>query len=74
MRKENYLMLSFGLVLLLIGYVMMSCEGIDFQNFRGEIHSPVRIRFAPFCCMSGYLVVGLSLFADRLKRRTSKVS
>ena len=74
MKKENYLMLACSFALLLVGYCLMCGEGTDFHPFRGENYSPQRIRYAPLCCMAGYLFAGLSLFADRLKRRRSKVS
>ena len=42
---------------LLPGYALMYGDGSDFQHFRPEIFSPLRIRTAPLLCLAGYLLI-----------------
>ena len=57
----NYKLLGLGLVLLVLGYVLMSGGGSDDPYvFSDEIFSFRRITLAPFIILSGY---GTILFA-----------
>ncbi len=57
----NYKLLGLGLVLLVLGYVLMSGGGSDDPNvFSYEIFSFRRITLAPYIILSGY---GTILFA-----------
>lgn len=56
--KENYIILSVGLVLLVIGYLLMMGGGSDDPNvFSEAIFSARRITVAPIVVLLGYGVV-----------------
>jgi hypothetical protein len=66
--KKNYLILALGLVLLIIGYALMSGGGSSDPNeFNGEeLFSSRRITLAPIVVLLGYVVVGLAImFRDK---------
>ena len=57
----NYKLLGLGLVLLVVGYILMSGGGSDDPNvFSEEIFNKRRITLAPYIILSGY---GTILFA-----------
>lgn len=60
--KTNYLILSAGLVLLVIGYLLMMGGGSDNPNvFNEEIFSIRRISVAPIVVMLGYAVIFVAI-------------
>lgn len=60
--KTNYLILSAGLVLLVIGYLLMMGGGSDNPNvFNEEIFSIRRITVAPIVVMLGYAVIFVAI-------------
>ncbi len=56
--RINYIILSVGLAVLLIGYLLMTGGGSDDPNvFNEEIFSARRITVAPIVVMLGYAVI-----------------
>ncbi len=74
MKKENYLMLACGAILIVLGFVQLSGYGESSGDFGNDVYAPHRICCAPWLCMFGYLCVGLSLYIDLLKPRERKDS
>ena len=54
--KENYIWLCVGIVLLVVGYVLMSGGGSDNPNefHADQIFSAIRITLAPITVLVGY--------------------
>ena len=59
--KRNYVILIISLILIIIGYVLMSGEGSTPAAYNPDIFSKLRICIAPIICLLGYLlnVVGI---------------
>ena len=59
--KKNYILLSVGAILILIGYIMMSGKGSTLTAYNPDIFSNLRIGVAPVICLIGYLmnIVGI---------------
>jgi Na+/H+ antiporter NhaC len=59
LEKQNYLIIIAGVVITLLGFVFMAGGGSDDPNVfnEEELFSPVRIRFAPFMVILGYIIV-----------------
>ena len=59
--KRNYVILIISLILIIIGYILMSGEGSTLAAYNPDIFSRLRICFAPIICLLGYLlnVVGI---------------
>ena len=57
-NKENYKWIAIGVLILIVGYIMMSGGGSDNPNeFHDEIFSSRRITFAPITVLLGYGVI-----------------
>ncbi len=56
--KTNYKVLIIGVIIIVLGFVMMSGGGSNDPNvFNEEIFSARRITFAPLAVMIGYVVI-----------------
>ncbi|MBR4591457.1 MAG: DUF3098 domain-containing protein [Bacteroidaceae bacterium] len=55
--KINYLILLLGIVIVVIGFILMSGDGTTEQAFNPEIFSDTRIKVAPVVCLVGFLTV-----------------
>lgn len=59
--KTNYLLMGLSVVLIILGFILMSGGGSSDANvFNEEIFSPTRIRSAPIVCVLGF---GLMIYA-----------
>ena len=55
--RENYMLMIIGLVVMIIGFVLMSGGGSDDPlKFNPEIFSPRRITVAPIVIMLGFII------------------
>ena len=54
--KRNYVILTIGSILTIIGYILMSGEGSTLAAYNPNIFSGIRIRIAPLLCVLGYLL------------------
>ena len=60
--RVNLLILVGSLLLLIIGYLLMSGgASTDGVTFNPEVFSPMRIRVAPLVCMLGYAGIAVSI-------------
>lgn len=63
--KKNYLLIITSVVLLILGFILMSGGGSDNPDvFNPEIFSAVRIKVAPLIVMAGFI---LMVFAILIK-------
>lgn len=57
-NRQNYLLIALSVLLILVGFVLMSGGGsTDPQVFNEEIFSPRRIRIAPIVCVAGFMLM-----------------
>lgn len=54
--KRNYVILIISLILIIIGYILMSGEGSTLAAYHPDIFSETRICIAPLVCLLGYLL------------------
>ena len=60
--KQNYILIGISLVLIVLGFVLMSGGGsTDPEVFNEEIFSTRRIVVAPILCTLGFLVMVVAL-------------
>ena len=73
--KKNYIILGIGLVILMIGYLLMSggaATSADEFN-AAELFSTRRINVAPTVVLIGYIVVGVAImYRDKSGSLTQK--
>ena len=68
--KKNYLLIIASVILLILGFSIMSGGGSDNPDvFNPEIFSVVRIKIAPLIVMSGFI---LMVFAILIKNDNQK--
>ncbi len=61
--KKNYLIMITGLLLIAIGYIIMSGGGSDDPNvYNPEIFSYNRIRLAPLLIIAGFVIQIFAIF------------
>ena len=59
--KINFIMLAISMVIVVIGFVMMSGASSDTTQYNPEIFSAMRIKVAPVVCFVGFvsIIVGI---------------
>ena len=61
MKRINYIVLIIGIVIIILGFVLMSGEGTTDTNFCPDIFNDVRTKVAPAVCLLGYLLCGSAI-------------
>mgnify|MGYP001015497666 CR=1 FL=1 len=67
--NTNYIIFAVSIVLIIVGYLLMSGPGSNQSVFNPDIFSTMRIRIAPVICLFGYLliIVGILFIPFRKK-------
>ncbi len=55
--KKNYLLLAIGMLIVLVGFVLMSGSGSSEGVFNPDIFSARRIKVAPLVCLFGFVFI-----------------
>lgn len=53
--KKNYILLAIGMVVIILGFILMSGSGSSEGTFNPEIFSVRRIKIAPVVCFLGFI-------------------
>lgn len=53
--RTNFILLAVGMVIVIIGFILMSGGGTDDNSFNPEIFSAMRIKVAPVVCFVGFV-------------------
>ena len=53
--KVNYILLAIGMIIIIIGFILMSGSGSNETVFDAEIFSVRRIKIAPAVCFFGFI-------------------
>lgn len=53
----NYILLGVGIVIIIIGFILMSGEGTTEEMFNADIFSDTRIKVAPITCLFGFIFI-----------------
>ena len=56
-EKKNFILLAIGMVIIIVGFILMSGSGSNENAFNPEIFSATRIKLAPLVCLAGFLFV-----------------
>lgn len=66
--KRAYRILGLGIVLIILGFMLMSGGGSNDPNvFNPAIFSPMRIRVAPTLVLAGFTVLVVAILATKKK-------
>lgn len=55
--KVNFIMLAISMVIVVIGFIMMSGSSSDVNKYDSDIFSPMRIKIAPVVCFIGFVSI-----------------
>lgn len=53
--RTNFILLAVGMVIVIVGFILMSGGGTDDNSFNPEIFSAMRIKVAPVVCFVGFV-------------------
>lgn len=53
--RMNFILLAVGMIIVIIGFILMSGGGTDDNTFNPEIFSAMRIKVAPVICFIGFV-------------------
>jgi hypothetical protein len=56
-NKKNYILLAIGMVIIIVGFILMSGSGGTEEAFNPEIFSARRIKLAPAVCFAGFIFI-----------------
>lgn len=55
--RTNFILLAIGMLIVIIGFILMSGSGSTETTFNPEIFSARRIKVAPATCLFGFLFI-----------------
>lgn len=55
--KTNFILLAIGMIIVIIGFILMSGSGSTETTFDPDIFSARRIKVAPVMCLFGFLFI-----------------
>lgn len=55
--KVNFIMLAVSMVIVVIGFILMSGSASDTTNYNPEIFNATRTKVAPIVCLVGFLSI-----------------
>ena len=64
----NYVLLGVGIVIIVIGFVLMSGNGTTEQMFNADIFSDMRIKVAPMTCLLGFILIIAAILVKPKKK------
>ena len=53
--RANFILLSIGMIVVVLGFILMSGTGSDETAFNPDIFSSMRIKVAPVICFIGFV-------------------
>jgi hypothetical protein len=55
--KFNFILLAVGMLVVIIGFILMSGPGSTESSFNADIFSPMRVKVAPVVCLVGFVSI-----------------
>lgn len=68
--RTNFILLTIGMAIVIIGFILMSGSGSDESHFDPSIFDARRIKVAPLVCLFGYLFM---IFAIVFKPKSREI-
>lgn len=56
-ERKNFILLAIGMIIVIIGFILMSGSGSNEGYFNPDIFSVRRIKVAPVVCLFGFLFI-----------------
>ena len=55
--KTNFILIAVGMLIIILGFVLMSGSASDETSFSADIFSPLRVKGAPAVCFFGFISI-----------------
>ena len=55
--RVNFILLAFGMIVVILGFILMSGPGSTEEQFNSDIFSNMRIKVAPVVCLAGFVMM-----------------
>ena len=68
--RTNFILLTIGMAIVILGFILMSGNGSDETQFDSSIFDARRIKVAPIVCLFGYLFM---IFAIVFKPKDKQI-
>jgi len=66
--KTNFILIGISMIIVVIGFLMMTGASSSRDVFDSEIFSPMRIKIAPVICLIGFLsIIGGIMYKPKEK-------
>jgi len=70
--KKNYLLLAIGMLIIIVGFILMSGPGSSGNTFNPDIFSARRIKVAPAVCLFGFVFIMYAIMHKPADKRADK--
>ena len=71
--RANFILLSIGMIVVVLGFILMSGPGSDETAFNPDIFSAMRIKVAPVICFIGFVsMIYAIIYRTKEKEREDK--
>jgi membrane-bound ClpP family serine protease len=73
--KTNFILLAAGMIVVLIGFILMSGSGSTEHTFNPDIFSARRIKVAPMVCLAGFIFMIFAILhqpKDKIDEKTTQ--
>lgn len=70
--KKNYLLLAIGMLIIIVGFILMSGPGSSENTFNPDIFSARRIKVAPAVCLFGFVFIMYAIMHKPSDKRADK--
>ncbi len=67
--KTNYILLVVAMLIIVLGFVLMSGDGTTEEAFNPDIFSDRRIKVAPMVCLFGFVMVVVAILWKGVPKR-----
>lgn len=71
--KTNFIMLAVSMIIVIIGFVLMSGASSDEASYNPEIFSAMRVKVAPVVCFIGFVsIIAGIMYRPKESNETAK--
>ncbi len=72
--RTNFILLAIGMLIVIIGFILMSGGGSTEQTFNPEVYSARRIKVAPVVCFIGFIsMIGAVMYRKKDDHKPTKI-
>ncbi|MGL4851783.1 MAG: DUF3098 domain-containing protein [Phocaeicola sp.] len=70
--KVNFILLAIGMVIIIMGFLLMTGPSSTEMAFEPDIFSARRIKFAPALCLAGFIFMMYAIMRRPKKRKNTQ--